>query len=85
MVPSPGSRVNQFFLQLRPVQGTALLLCSAVGALVLVAALVLTLVPVVFGLGLLGACLVIALLLGWVAIEAMPALERWLESDARFQ
>ena len=75
----------KFFLQLPPVQATALLICSAVGAFVMIAACVVTLVPVVFGLGLLGASLVVALVLGWGAVEAMAALERWFETDARFQ
>ena len=60
------------------------LVTLAVGAVGLVAATTLLLVPVLVGLGILVAWLVATLLLGWAGIEAMAALERWMDSEPRF-
>jgi hypothetical protein len=46
---------------------------------------VVTLAPVVLGLAALVLWLAISLVLAWLGIEAMAALERWLENDPRFQ
>lgn len=43
-----------------------------------------TLVPVLVAVGLVAALLVGALLCGWAGIEALAALERWMETDQRF-
>jgi hypothetical protein len=42
-------------------------------------------VPVVIGVGLLTVFLVAGLLMGWAGLEALAALERWMERDARFK
>jgi hypothetical protein len=60
------------------------LTCTAIGAAVLIGITTVALVPIVIGLGLLAAWLVVALLLGWAGIEGLAALERWFENDPRF-
>jgi hypothetical protein len=77
--------VDKSFLQRRPLQASALILCSAVGAVVVLGAVSFTLVPLVLGLAVLVGWLVLTLLFGWIGIEALAALERWLENDPRFQ
>ncbi|MFN9637088.1 MAG: glypican [Synechococcaceae cyanobacterium] len=61
------------------------LACTAIGALVVAGVVVVTLAPVVLGLAALVLWLAISLVLAWLGIEAMAALERWLENDPRFQ
>jgi len=61
------------------------MVCTAIGAMVLVIAVSLAIVPFVLALGLFAVLLVLMLLIGWGGIEGMAALERWLEKDARFQ
>jgi hypothetical protein len=72
-------------LQRRPLQTGLVILCSSVGALVLISAVGLTLLPLVAAAGLMLVWLVLILGLGWLGIEALAALERWLEQDPRFQ
>ena len=57
----------------------------AIGGVVLIAALTLLAVPLVIVLGLVVASIAGVLLGGWALIEAMAALERWMERDTRFQ
>jgi len=57
----------------------------AVGSIVLIGVTTLAMVPVLIGVGLFLSWLVAALLLGWAGIEALAALERWIENDPRFQ
>ncbi len=57
----------------------------AIGGVVLIAALTLLAVPLVIFLGLVVASFAGVLLGGWALIEAMAALERWMERDTRFQ
>ena len=57
----------------------------AIGGVVLIAALTLVAVPLVIVLGLVVASIAGVLLGGWALIEAMAALERWMERDTRFQ
>jgi hypothetical protein len=45
----------------------------------------LALVPVLLGAGLLLCFLVGVVLFSWAGIEGLAALERWIESDPRFQ
>jgi hypothetical protein len=45
---------------------------------------VLVLTPVVIGFGVVLAWLLSSLVLAWLGIEAMAALERWFENDSRF-
>jgi hypothetical protein len=72
-------------LPLRSVPGVLLVSCAGVGALVLAGVLVLALAPMLIGLAAVAAWLVASLLLAWLGIEALAALERWLETDSRFQ
>jgi hypothetical protein len=67
------------------VQRGVLMVCTAIGALVLVIAVSLAILPLVLAFGLFGVLLVLMLLIGWGGIEGMAALERWLEKDERFQ
>ena len=62
-----------------------LIACTAVGAVVLLAAASLALIPLVMAVVVFGVAVVAALLIGWGGIEGMAALERWLENDTRFQ
>jgi hypothetical protein len=45
----------------------------------------LALIPLAVGVGALLVWLSVALILGWVAIELLAALELWFENDSRFQ
>jgi hypothetical protein len=71
-------------LRLPPLQASLALTCMAIGAAVLIAITTMALVPIVIGLGLVAAWLVMAVLLGWAGIEGLAALERWFENDPRF-
>jgi hypothetical protein len=71
--------------RLRSLPGVLALACTAIGALVVAGVVVVTLAPVVLGLAALVLWLAISLVLAWLGIEAMAALERWLENDPRFQ
>lgn len=71
--------------RLRSLPGVLTLACTAIGALVVAGVVVVTLAPVVLGLAALVLWLAISLVLAWLGIEAMAALERWLENDPRFQ
>jgi hypothetical protein len=72
-------------LRLRPLPASLALLTMAVGSIVLIGVTTLAMVPVLIGVGLFLSWLVAALLLGWAGIEALAALERWIENDPRFQ
>lgn len=72
-------------LQLRPLPASLALICTAVGAVVLITAGTLLLLPIVLGIGVVVAWLVGALLFGWAALEGLAALERWFENDPRFR
>jgi hypothetical protein len=52
---------------------------------VLIGAFTLALVPVLVAAGFVSALLIAALAFGWAGIEAMAALERWVEQDPRFK
>ena len=45
----------------------------------------LALVPLLLSVAVVGAWLLALLLFGWAGIEGLAALERWFESDSRFQ
>ncbi|CAI8185796.1 MAG: Uncharacterised protein [Prochlorococcus marinus str. MIT 9215] len=70
---------------LPPTFAALALLSMAIGGVVLIAALTLLAVPLVIVLGLVVASIAGVLLGGWALIEAMAALERWMERDTRFQ
>ena len=72
-------------LTVRPLAASALLVCTAVGAVVVIGFTTLALVPLVLGVGLVAAWLMALVLLSWAGIEGMAALERWFENDPRFQ
>ncbi len=72
-------------LPLRSFPGVLVVTCAAVGALVLAGLSILALTPVLIGLVAVAAWLVASLVLAWLGIEAMAALERWFENDRRFQ
>ena len=69
----------------RSLPGALTLACTAIGALVLAGVVVLALAPVLIGVLAVGVWLGASLLLAWLGIEAMAALERWFETDRRFQ
>jgi hypothetical protein len=69
----------------RPLPASLLLACAGVGAVVLGITATMALVPVVIGVGLLAVFLVAALLMGWAGLEALAAVERWMERDTRFK
>lgn len=60
------------------------LLSAAVGSLVLVAVAAFAIVPLLLGVLLVVGWIVALLLLGWAVVEALAAVERWLETDPRF-
>ena len=84
MLPAPGSSGSSRLWKVPPLTASLVLLCAAVGSVVLAGFAAVALIPVVFtlvvGLGWVTALL----LLGWAGIEALAALERWFENDPRF-
>jgi len=76
--------VSKLVRRMRPLGLSLALVCMAVGAPIVLGTLLLLVVPMAFGLGLVLVWLVAALLLGWAGIEALAALERWMENDRRF-
>ena len=72
-------------LRIPPLPASLALVCMAVGAVVVIGFTTLAMVPLLLGLGLLAAWLVAAFLLGWAGLEGLAAIERWIESDQRFQ
>jgi hypothetical protein len=85
MMECVGSAVTKSSLALRPLPTALLLLCAGVGACVVGTFFTLTLVPVLIAAGFIVALLVGALACAWAGVEALAALERWLERDSRFQ
>lgn len=81
----PHATVIKPLARLRPQANPLVLACTAVGALVLAGIAALTLLPVMVMAGVLLVWAALAVVLGWAGIEAMAALERWLETDPRFQ
>lgn len=80
-----GAALGHQLQRVRPLPATLLLVCTSVGAVVVIGALTFALVPVLVGLGLLTALVVAAVLMGWAGLEALAALERWIERDPRFK
>lgn len=77
--------LGQLTRSVRPLPASLWLVSAGVGAVVLGITATMALVPVVIGVGLLAVFLVAALLMGWAGLEALAALERWMERDARFK
>ncbi|MEI7665139.1 MAG: glypican [Synechococcaceae cyanobacterium ELA263] len=71
--------------RIRPLVATLALVCTAVGAVVVIGFTTLALVPLLLSVAVVGAWLLALLLFGWAGIEGLAALERWFESDSRFQ
>jgi hypothetical protein len=72
-------------LSLRSFPGVLLVVCAGFGALVLASLSILAVAPLLIGLAAVAAWLVASLVLAWIGIEALAALERWFENDSRFQ
>lgn len=70
---------------LRPLPASLLLVCSGLGAVVLIALVTFALVPVMLAVGVVAALVVSGLLFAWAGLEGLAALERWMESDPRFR
>lgn len=81
--PTPGS-VTKPVLRLAPLPASLALVCTAVGAVVVIGFTTVALVPVLLFVGFVAAWLLAALLVGWAGIEGLAALERWFENDPRF-
>jgi len=79
------ARSQSTLVRIPPALASLLLVCTAVGALVLALVVSLALIPLLVGAGLVLAWLLGLLLFGWAAIEGLAALERWMENDPRFQ
>ncbi|MEY4354795.1 MAG: hypothetical protein RLZZ609_3036 [Cyanobacteriota bacterium] len=77
--------VSSWLLALRPLHASLLLLVCAIGAMGLVGLVVVTMLPLVVLFGGLAVWIVAILLIGWSAIEALAACERWMEREPRFQ
>ena len=77
--------LGQLTRSVRPLPASLLLACAGVGAVVLGITATMAFVPVVIGVSLLAVFVVAALLMGWAGLEALAALERWMERDARFK
>ena len=82
-VPSETSSPGRLW-RVSPLLLSLLLLSAAVGSVVLFGVAAVALVPLLFGLLVLMGWIGALVLLGWAAIEALAALERWLENDPRF-
>jgi hypothetical protein len=78
--PSGSSRL----WKVPPLAASLVLLCAAVGSLVLAGVAAVALIPVVFSLAVVVGWVAALLLLGWAGIEGLAALERWFENDPRF-
>jgi hypothetical protein len=72
-------------LSLRPLPASLALICAGVGAIVVISFLSFAILPILLGTGLLLALIAGAVVFGWAGIEALAALERWIENDPRFQ
>ena len=71
--------------KVRPLPASLLLVCTSVGAVVVIGTLTFALVPVLLGLGLVVALVVGAGLMLWAGLEGLAALERCMERDPRFK
>jgi hypothetical protein len=72
-------------LALPSLPASLLLGSAAVGCIVLTGFAALTLIPVLVLVGGFVLWIMATLLLGWGAIEALAACERWMERESRFQ
>lgn len=84
MLPAPRSPQSSRLWKVPPLAASLVLLCAAVGSIVLAGVAAVALIPVVFSLAVVLGWLVALVLGGWAAIEGLAALERWFENDQRF-
>ena len=70
---------------IRPLVATMALVCMAVGVVVVIGFTTFALVPLLWAVGVVAAWVLALLLLAWAGIEGLAALERWFETDSRFQ
>ncbi|MFN5194383.1 MAG: glypican [Cyanobacteriota bacterium] len=70
--------------RLHPLGASLALLCAAVGAPIVLGAVLLLVVPVAISVGVFCIWAVAAVLMAWAGIEGLAALERWMERDRRF-
>ncbi len=71
-------------LRIGPLFASLLVIATAIGAIVLTVIAVLTLVPLMMIVGGIAVALMATVLLGWAGIEALAAVERWMDKDPRF-
>ncbi len=71
-------------LRIAPLPASLLVIATAIGAIVLTVIAVLTLVPLMMIVGGIAVALMATVLLGWAGIEALAAVERWMDKDPRF-
>lgn len=84
MVASIGP-VNRTLTRVPPLAASLALVSMGLGAALLVGVGLLTLLPLALLVGMIAGWVLVSLLLGWAGIEALAALERWMERDTRFQ
>lgn len=84
MLPAPRSPGSSRLWKVPPLAASLVLLCAAVGSIVIAGFAAVAVIPVVFTLVVVLGWLAALLLLGWAAIEGLAALERWFENDPRF-
>lgn len=77
--------VNRSLTRVPPLAASLALVSMGLGAALLVGLGLLTLLPLALLVGMIAGWLLVSLLLGWAGIEALAALERWMERDTRFQ
>lgn len=71
-------------LRIAPLPASLLVIATAIGAIVLTVIAVLTLVPLMMIVGGIAVALMATVLLGWAGIEALAAVERWMDKDPGF-
>lgn len=84
VLPAPRPSGSPRIWTIPPLAASLVLLCAAVGSLVLAGFAAVALVPLVFTLALGLGWVLALLLLCWAGIETLAALERWFENDPRF-
>lgn len=77
--------MNRTLTRVPPLAASLALVSMGLGAALLVGLGLLTLLPLALLLGMIAGWVLVSLLLGWAGIEALAALERWMERDTRFQ
>lgn len=84
MLPASRTPGSSRLWKVPPLAASLVLLCAAVGSIVLAGVAAVALIPIVFTLAVGLGWVAALLLLGWAGIEGLAALERWFENDPRF-